>query len=840
MHDTGYKPITVSRSAASQERPQCVFPASRERCSLSIANVSGHAARSPRPPALTSNPSPAEFSRFRDVERRDYDAIEFLLRKGRRQLQEYDSPALFPFAPRLTGAPPEAQTIRVSSRTSLSPCHDLSLQARYSFTNIKMATLASIPEASTSLPDTHPIRSLQRTASFERIRPRSRVLVLSRRPARVRNPARRAHVSNATRQATSYKPDAPPEASRRHPKVRDETLVNTQSAPQSSQLNDPTVESSLSSVDLDSFPLPPTHHFVKPSTRREGVVSPPRDRLLSNTRRCFGEVAVDVARGSKHSSVDSTLVDAISRAIAQQLRLCSAAKHADRDLIHPTKSNFSPSFARGSPPDRSDRRTSLDRFAADLRNYAETAGVTHNYTDPPGSGESLRTVSALMPFRPEFRAAGLAVTSKDQAQRTPGYFSKAYASLRPRQLFNKAPGNSNAHPSQVDGPAEVPSTRTGTEISFAPSQVDEWRYALIDEVPVRKKKRNMKPKRPKRSCFPCFRAKEKSAPDGDWAHFRPAPEKTAQESHRACEPRATRSVPPVLPGIRKAEPRPPRFDSVPRSPRYVSAARQISKTKDRNALSKSVAWPRARVMKMEHSASLPTKYQAQASEGRDDDRKRRLGSRQGALPPRSKVDPHSKTEPEKDHGHVSSALPSTWVRQDGPIPNLEEELEKTARLVRTAKASGRSKQQPTSSTRRQERPTPRYDPDHVGICCRSGRGMPSTATAPPNIPVRTSSVRGSISSDDNDEAITDRDVLRGLHVAASAACDQEVDAFVRDRTGLRIRRFLADLMTLESFGRPLPGEGSEERAWRRRAEMRMLKRQVRRSRELTGVAGGFI
>ncbi|RDA88011.1 hypothetical protein CP532_3412 [Ophiocordyceps camponoti-leonardi (nom. inval.)] len=720
------------------------------------------------------------------------------------------------------------------------PCHIFSLQARYSFNNIKMATLASIPEASTSLPDTHHSRSLQRTASFERIRPRSRVLVLSRRPARVRNPARRAHVSTTTCQAADYKHNAPSsEVSRRHPNVRHETLGGKRSAPQSSQLNaaspvDQTVESSLSSVDLDSFPLPPMHRFqgqfAKPSTRRDGVVSPPRDRPLSRTRRCFGEVAVDVARCSKHSSVDSTLVDAISRAIAQQLRLCSAAKRADRDLIHPSKSNFSPSFARGTPPGRSDRRGSIDRFAADLRNYAETAGIAPVYPDPPGSGESLRTVSALMPFRPEFREAGLAVTSKDQAQRTPGYFSKAYASLRPRQLFNKVPGNNDAHPSQVDGPAEAPSTRTGTEISFAPSQVDEWRYALIDEVPVRKKKRNTKPQRRKRSCFPCFRAKEKSAPDGDWAHFRPAPEKTTQESHSACEPRATRPVLPVLHSSRNAGIRPPRFDSVPRSPKYVSAARQISKTKDRNALPKSVGWPRAPAMKIEHSASLPTKYQKAQAE---------------IIPPRAVS--HSKTKlrgaaSEEDHDHVSSALPSTWVRQDGPIPNLEEELEQTSRLVTTAKPSGGRSKEPTSATRRQKRPTPRYDPDHVGICCRSGRGFPSAASAPPNIPVRTSSVRGSISSEaaENDEAITDRDVLRGLHVAASAACDQEVDAFVRDRTGLRIRRFLADLMTLESFGRPLPGEGSEERALRRRAEMRVLKRQVRRSRELTGVAGGFI
>ena len=103
-------------------------------------------------------------------------------------------------------------------------------------------------------------------------------------------------------------------------------------------------------------------------------------------------------------------------------------------------------------------------------------------------------------------------------------------------------------------------------------------------------------------------------------------------------------------------------------------------------------------------------------------------------------------------------------------------------------------------------------------------------------------MRGSWSSleqDFDDREIEDRDVLRGLHVAASAACDEEVDAFVRNRTGLRIRRFLVDLMALEAFGDPRPGEDSRQRARRRRAEMRKLKQQVRRSREVA-LTGGLI
>ncbi len=46
-------------------------------------------------------------------------------------------------------------------------------------------------------------------------------------------------------------------------------------------------------------------------------------------------------------------------------------------------------------------------------------------------------------------------------------------------------------------------------------------------------------------------------------------------------------------------------------------------------------------------------------------------------------------------------------------------------------------------------------------------------------------------------------------------------------------------MALEAFGDPRPGEDSRQRATRPRAEMRKLKQQVRRSREVA-LTGGLI
>jgi hypothetical protein len=51
----------------------------------------------------------------------------------------------------------------------------------------------------------------------------------------------------------------------------------------------------------------------------------------------------------------------------------------------------------------------------------------------------------------------------------------------------------------------------------------------------------------------------------------------------------------------------------------------------------------------------------------------------------------------------------------------------------------------------------------------------------------------------DDAAVDDRDVLRGLHVAVRAAADDLYDALIRNKTGLRIRRFLADLKSIEAL-----------------------------------------
>lgn len=51
-----------------------------------------------------------------------------------------------------------------------------------------------------------------------------------------------------------------------------------------------------------------------------------------------------------------------------------------------------------------------------------------------------------------------------------------------------------------------------------------------------------------------------------------------------------------------------------------------------------------------------------------------------------------------------------------------------------------------------------------------------------------------------DRKINDKDVYRGLHVATAAACDEDVDRWVEEVMGHRVRRFLADLSAFDGLG----------------------------------------
>ncbi|KAH9902117.1 hypothetical protein F4778DRAFT_791068 [Xylariomycetidae sp. FL2044] len=100
--------------------------------------------------------------------------------------------------------------------------------------------------------------------------------------------------------------------------------------------------------------------------------------------------------------------------------------------------------------------------------------------------------------------------------------------------------------------------------------------------------------------------------------------------------------------------------------------------------------------------------------------------------------------------------------------------------------------------------------------------VPVDQHAKPRVPIaddRMNDLDVFVEYDDGD--IDDRDVIKGLQVAIHAAADDGYDAHVRNKTGLRIRRFLADLKSFEEVQREISGYQHERE---RRAEIRRLQR----------------
>ncbi|KJZ76580.1 hypothetical protein HIM_03916 [Hirsutella minnesotensis 3608] len=791
-----------------------------------------------------------------------------------------------------------------------------------------MATLASIPEVNTSLPNTHESQpSLHTSASFERVRPRSRVLVLSRRPTRVRH---RVRHSSASREPPARSQRAP--ARSQHPAsgrsraeqqfpngsfvTRQTRGGNTHRDASYCRRFDVTsssheLETSLSSVDLDSFPLPPSNprrlhnprnssrpdpgptifnssKLAPPAESRLGEVVPPAMSRDINTRRHLGDSAVDVARKSRHVSIDSALVDAITRVIVQQFRLFSAIKHSDRPRTDSAKSSPLSRHDRETTSSCSSRQRTLDRFTRHLDEYAETVGAKGKTAlinpNPATSGESLRTISALMPFRPEFRAAGLAVTSKDQIPCAPDRHSSTAIKQTPLGRAPEYPQDKYIHPSQMDGYQDgFLSTGANTEISFAQDQdMDEWRYALIDEAPKRKEKRRPKAKGSRKYCLPCFSADtDEHDTNADWAHFRPGPSKLVDSAKPAAGNGSTMPQPEKPLPSRPMAARISEAESSSQSPGRVpvrSEPRRNGEKSHTKVMSEPTPNHRTNgdrrgepsqtsgVPSNTNRERLPAKtytlfssqtgYDRGLGEARSQSHQTRpndgaMGSEPPTMRPWRSLsglatghkmpEPPRASAPKVGNTENTSALPRRRERQDTQV-SKPQSFEPASRLVSNGYPAIPARNQRSSSARRTKRSLAHYDPDHIGICCRNSRGMTSTAKAPPNIPKRTSSIREAVNSeesDPDDRKIADRDVLRGLHVAASAACDEEVDAFVRGRTGLRIRRFLADLIALEAFGGPRPGEDGGRQIQRRRTEMRKLKQQLRRSRDLAA-SGGLI
>lgn len=467
-----------------------------------------------------------------------------------------------------------------------------------------MTQLASIDEACDASPSEKNHSSPQKptlSAPSRRSRSKSRTIFVASRRSRIRSGNRNSILARHRKAQTvhqlptdidtkeAFSVDARPPTPQRSNGDREKN--DDMPTPSLAACQNVDGASSEVSVDLEQFPVPPTGsiqrakspHPIKvmpqeTSAGPTGFSAAPQPAALKADQHLSGQpkspafkttakhtshrvtdntaaTAVHETTTPKLSGVDTALVEAISRNIAQQLRLLSLA-----DDNNPEYQGV-PTFVEelediyGDNSRSSSQRAKLNRFTGDLQRYADNIGAKGkilNFTPTPTrSGATLRTVSALMPFRPEFREAGLAVTSRDQAQRVPPFLKRNQGRHMPEPM----PIQDNRHQmSQLDGKdldALVASTtRHG---SFLRQTVDDWSYAAKRERNLQRTKTGHHRSQPRSRCLPCFPGEGSQTTDGAASVLDPI---AANMGSMAAM--TSRMLSPPRPGASN-NPRPPRL-----------------------------------------------------------------------------------------------------------------------------------------------------------------------------------------------------------------------------------------------------------------------------------------
>lgn len=599
------------------------------------------------------------------------------------------------------------------------------------------------------------------------------------------------------------------------------------------------------------------------------------------SRALPGDGTAEAVSSQRSSRIDEQLIEAVTRNVVQQLQLLSLTGQPNSEANVCQYSDQQSSYIKDDSR-TSSQRVALDRFTNELQRYAEhtnAKGKLPVFTPTPArSGCTLRTVSELLPFRPEFKAAGLAVTSKDQAQRR--YHPTRASMARAARRKSIRARTQHSRLSQLDG--NDASGTTTTEISFfSPKGASDWRYACIEDISPKQKKQVKHRTSSISRCLPCFPNNDDQTTDSERPPtfndpFKKPGALIASKSRRAlsalpktpaktpyprlgCTPHsppdtglsiqetifdvgtspakaedAARSISRAK--ARMQHPR-PAFFAGPRSPIRATGRRRTSMTLPWQDLTAEAPGGRPSIKRAERTHQLrhyPTITAEQLNP--------RRASRSFRL--RDQVKPVV-SSPKRYQSLPAKRLPKVFTklpRNNASLPNLQSAMDRysyrkpssevVAEPPPTRRVSSVAKKSLAGSPKRFDGSISIASVQHPVPLC--GRGTPGGPPIGPKIPKRTSSIQGSLYhlALNSGKDVEDRDVLKGLHIAASAACDEQVDKFISQQTGLQIRRFLADLMAFENLGDQELGEDIRERVVRRRSDMKKLKRHIRRSREI--------
>ncbi|CAH0019455.1 unnamed protein product [Clonostachys rhizophaga] len=752
-----------------------------------------------------------------------------------------------------------------------------------------MTPLASIPEVSHSNLDSRTNQSRQpRVSSFERARRRSRVLIISRHPSR---PQRRVVSPQSTAQqnqnskfsgkdtsAPSYSGNRAAEISVPKPDGSSvQGRVTTADIPESGSPSQSISAQSDGTIDIDSFPLPPSHNnnpcplqfsvhdgATKTSQIYKSTNDPSSARVLlrqqvynrklpsknpSINTGSYGHspssiTAKGVAspRSPRRSHVDTDLVDIITKSVAEQIGAISQA-NSPKNLNRPGDSsrNVQDNASRSPSQVRA-----LDTFTKELQRYAEivgAAGKSPTFTPTPSkSSATLRTVSALLPFRSEFNAAGLAVTSKDQRHQDAQASTKVKAAgHRPRARHRGAVNSKRFRGLQVDGKVNSLSEPT-TAVDFtSPTNTDVWRRSLIDRLPPRRNVLFPYRPRSRRSCLPCLPKRRVRL-------------NSKKSSHRSVK------IPPGY--VRRLSQQP--------KPRHSSESRDVISQVPSSHYSQKDGHSSSIYLETDDSDEptirVPKANTLNAVLGLRRKRKTiaspRLLRQRKYKPPREPQEiqlfPHDyaayKSSMDASNSDQVSCRPGNGSlresqRQKDHVPHNQSqqtrvdydamsipELPPLRRHLAGKAAQAYSLRDVFSDrlTAKAVRELSRQDPGRYPVQLPPHLRTTFSSPKPPDIPCRVSSRRCQTTTSESSSGtaqVNDRVVLKGLHIAAAAACDESVHTTVHKNTGLNVRRFLSELMALSALGQDQPAEDKEKQVKRRRAKIRKLKQQVRASRK---------
>lgn len=624
-------------------------------------------------------------------------------------------------------------------------------------------------------------------------------------------------------------------------------------------------------------------------------------------------------------------------------------------IVTPTRSKSRPSRTP-PPPEYPKHRRSLSRFTKELERYCVAASANGTAPLPLStptvsqSPTTLDTVSEFLPYHKQFKAAGLAVTSREQMPR----ISESGNSQPPRTRSGKGKGKERGKVAMlVDGSTatlsdqgsnlqEQPAPNVPEKDQGAPSRSQAAAQASSPgEQPATK------------TTNPWFRKKDAallsrshSGRKFSKSHIHPSLatpiEPYLTPSDRLAlidsyfdtpEPVKLQDRQPVSDNTSTSSSPPVPSNGGPRTEKLLPtrpavARRPIPPRSERRHMENTAAWPTAGVLIHDNSPPLSSKDRVYMVEeqlptpAKDSDSAHswtteedfpELPERSPPVPPKEPVSPKEpvppkepatsrtassdvkpKTPPKDDLResqppsirslqHLGISIRNKWHKAAGlrrrssfkalPIPStFREEFETLSEQVEQPRARPPAKddeaginssapQLPTILSSQTETTSSfekaldavvsrldameerRHCERHIDLGAiqkkpvepeslekTSSQATSSKPSGDPQSTAPTSSALGtSRDSEDaaeyTDRGINDRDVLLGLKMAICAACDEDLDAWIRSKTGLRLRRFLADLKAFETISR-------DRKPWAPQPMSRQIRRYGRESRRM--------